>query len=536
MYSRFYGFAEKPFHVTPNPKFLYFAESHQKAIDALLYGIGERKGFISISGEAGTGKTTLLHHLLNILEPNIKTVFISQTRMTPKQLLKEILHRLHLNPKDQSKISLIRELNEYLVSALTQEGNLAILIDEAQSLSLEVLEELRMLSNLETTTSKLIQIVFVGQPELEDKLNSRELRQLKQRIAIRSQLRPLSEEESREYIHHRLRLVNRTASEIFSPEAIELICRHAGGIPRAINLLCDNVLLVGFRRREKRIPAATVKEVLSDRGMVLEDHADPAQPAAISKRRFPETITRKRFFASVGYGFAGILAVLFLIGAAIGYLSFSDKRIKYSLGGAEVAAGIDRTFTEKVEPGGMPEPEKTLPNPQEQKDDRNPASQKDEIPLGTAMRVDQNTPGTKIVSVGEGDTLYSILRMNYRHANTTLLDYLLELNPEIVDPNQVEVNDRIRVPVLDEEILIHASANGKFRIHLATFTKKIDAEKFKQGEMLRGQAVEIENRSVSSREIWYRLFIGEYDSKEESRKALNLLRKKGLLPFFLPVS
>ena len=142
-------------------------------------------------------------------------------------------------------------MNEHLLSTLSQEGNLAILIDEAQNLSLEVLEELRMLSNLETPNSKLIQIVFVGQPELETKLNSRELRQLKQRIAIRSQIRPLTADESRQYIDHRLRLVGKSAGEIFSPEAVTLIVRHAEGIPRTINLLCDNALLIGYRRRKK---------------------------------------------------------------------------------------------------------------------------------------------------------------------------------------------------------------------------------------------------------------------------------------------
>lgn len=196
MYTRFYGFSEKPFHVTPDPKFLFLTESHQKALDAILYGVGERKGFISISGEAGTGKTTILHHLLQTLSGNVKAVFINQTQVTPKQLLKEIVQKTGLTPKDQSKMSLIRQLNEYLVSALVEDGNLAILIDEAQNLNLEVMEELRMLSNLETRDSKLIQIAFVGQPELEEKLNSKELRQLKQRIAIRSQIRPLTGDES----------------------------------------------------------------------------------------------------------------------------------------------------------------------------------------------------------------------------------------------------------------------------------------------------------------------------------------------------
>ena len=168
MYTHFYGFSQKPFQVTPDPKFLFLTETHQNALEAVLYGIGERKGFISISGEAGTGKTTILHHILDTLDKSIKTVFITQTQITPKQLLKEITQKLQLSSRDQSKTSLIRQLNQCLLSTLSEQGNLAILIDEAQNLSLEVMEELRMLSNLETRTSKLIQIVFVGQPELEE--------------------------------------------------------------------------------------------------------------------------------------------------------------------------------------------------------------------------------------------------------------------------------------------------------------------------------------------------------------------------------
>lgn len=530
MYTRFFGFSEKPFHVTPDPKFLYLAESHQKALDALSYGISERKGFIAVSGEAGTGKTILLHHLLNTLDPKVKTVFISQSRMTPKQLLKEIIQKLRLTPKDQSKISLILQLNEYLVAGLAREENLAILMDEAQSLSVEILEELRMLSNLETSTSKLIQIALVGQPDLEEKLNSRELRQLKQRIAIRSQIRGLSAEESQEYIRHRLRLAGRIESEVFSPEAVELICRHAGGIPRSLNLLCDNALLVGFRRREKEVQAATVKEVLSDRGLVSPENEAVPPPAEVSARRSAKIITRKRFPASVRYGFTGILVVFFIIAAASGYLFLSNKKIKYGFGGAEVAAGIDGALTLKKEF----EPLSGTPflSSEQGVDRTNSALREKDPPSSAAVRTEPQRADEKIVSVVAGQTLYSILRTHYGHANATLVDYILKANPEITDPNLVEVDDRIHLPPLDEESLIQESSSGKFRIHLATFTRKVHAERFGQEGILRGKTVKIEKRSVSSEETWYRLYVGEYGDKEETRKALSILKKRGILGIY----
>jgi general secretion pathway protein A len=193
-------------------------------------------------------------------------------------------------------------LNQCLLSTLSEQGNLAILIDEAQNLSLEVMEELRMLSNLETRTSKLIQIVFVGQPELEEKLNSRDLKQIKQRIAIRSQIRPLTADEARQYIDHRLRLVGKSTGEVFSPEAVALIVRHAEGIPRTINLLCDHALLIGYRRKEKRIPVATAKEVLSNRGMMVEEKGKKIVGAPLRGARIRRSYPRDAFWESGGAG------------------------------------------------------------------------------------------------------------------------------------------------------------------------------------------------------------------------------------------
>ena len=529
MYTRFYGFSEKPFNVTPDPKFLFLTESHQKPLDSVLYGVGERKGFISISGEAGTGKTTILHHLLNTLDVNIKTVFINQTKITPKQLLKEIVHKLGLTQKDQSKMSLIRQLNESLVSALAQDGNLAILIDEAQNLNPDVMEELRMLSNLETSGSKLIQIVFIGQPELENKLNSKELRQLKQRIAIRSQIRPLTFDESREYVDHRLRLVGSSSKEIFNPEAVALICRHAEGIPRTINLLCDNALLIGFRRREKRIPAATVKEVLSDRGMVSEKKGKKSRPLEVSPSR-PALDRIKGFYPkSLYFGLLAALALIFILFAGMGHLNSLSERIHFGFLKNEAVATLERgeplkgDFSKPVEP----------PAPLDEKKEETPsvAEATEELRLPSVPMVEKKAT-VKTVSLEKGETLYSVLRRSYDQANATLLDYILELNPEIADPNSVKANDRIRLPILTEESLIRQSANGNFRIHLATFAQREFAERYKSQETLKGKVIQIEDRRVSSQEIWYRVFVGGYPSREESQKAIKILRGKGLLPLF----
>lgn len=265
MYNEFYGFSEAPFNISPDPNFLYQTPDHREALSSMIYGIVERKGFITITGEVGTGKTTLIYALLKNLQEKVKTVFIFHTHFTFKQLLKNILQELELPTVGEGEVDLLRQLNEYLIERLSKGENLAIIIDEAQNLSKEVMEGLRMLSNLETPKSKLLQIVLVGQPELEAKLDSPDLRQLKQRIEIRRRIRPLSPEECRKYIDHRLNLVGSSSVKVFTPEALSLICAYGKGIPRTINIICDNALLIGYAVSRRIIDADDiVKEVIRD--------------------------------------------------------------------------------------------------------------------------------------------------------------------------------------------------------------------------------------------------------------------------------
>lgn len=267
MYNDFYGFSEAPFNVTPDPKFLFQTPDHREALAAMIYGIRERKGFICITGEVGTGKTTLIYTLLKMLKglkENVKTVFIFHTNTTFEQLFRSILMELDVPIQEKGRAALMHLLNSYLIERLEHRENLVVIIDEAQSLSKDALEGLRMLSNLETARLKLLQIILVGQPELEAKLDSEDLRQLKQRIEIRRRIRPLSHEESAKYIEHRLNLVGSRSSKIFTPEALSLICDHANGIPRTINVICDNALLIGYGTSLKLIDVEIIREVLKD--------------------------------------------------------------------------------------------------------------------------------------------------------------------------------------------------------------------------------------------------------------------------------
>ena len=278
MYSQFYGFSEEPFNVTPDPRFLYLTPSHREALASMTYGIMERKGFISITGEVGTGKTTLVHTLLVKLDKHVKAVFIFHTHVSFEELLKTVMTELDIPILDGGKAGLLHALNESLIERLSQNENVALIIDEAQDLRKEVLEELRLLSNLETPKSKLLQIVLVGQPELEAKLDSPELRQLKQRIGIRRKIQPLSPEDCEKYIDHRLKQVGSSSRHVFTKDALALISGHSKGIPRTINTICDNAFLIGYGLSSKRIDGEIIREVLKDMG----------EPAVIPGKSQPE--------------------------------------------------------------------------------------------------------------------------------------------------------------------------------------------------------------------------------------------------------
>jgi general secretion pathway protein A len=276
MYTEFYGFSEKPFSVTPDPKFLFETPMHREALASMIYGITERRGFVVITGEVGTGKTTLIHTLFNRFEENVKAAFIFHTSITFVELLKNILDELSIPIDDPSKMGMHRTLNAYLVKKLAQDEIIAVIIDEAQNLSREVMEDLRMLSNLETNKSKLLQIVLVGQPELERQLQSEDLRQLRQRIWLKCRIQPLTEQESREYIGHRLSLVGSSA-KIFTTEALSMISQYAGGVPRTINVICENALLVGYAKSQRKIDGHIINEVLQDmEDFVMEKQMKPS--------------------------------------------------------------------------------------------------------------------------------------------------------------------------------------------------------------------------------------------------------------------
>lgn len=262
MYLKFYKLTELPFNITPDPRFLYFSQHHKAAYNHLLYGITARKGFIELTGEVGSGKTTLCRAILAALGPEIETALILNPSLTETQLLRAMVNDFGLEARGRDRLSYIETLNRFLLEKSREGKNVALFIDEAQDLTPQVMEQVRLLSNLETDQHKLVQIVLCGQPELKRRLAREDLRQLRQRITVRYHIPPLSIEDTGNYIRHRLQIAGANGSLRFLPGAVGKVHSFAKGTPRLINAVCDNALLAGYVRRTKAIDIECIGDAI----------------------------------------------------------------------------------------------------------------------------------------------------------------------------------------------------------------------------------------------------------------------------------
>jgi general secretion pathway protein A len=265
MYQDYYHLKKEPFHITPDPEFLFLSPSHKQALGSIVYGVRNKKGFVVITGEVGVGKTTILRsYLEGVAKQKTKIIYIFNSNVSFKNLLKTIYKELGLDAKTGDVVEMLNDLYQILMEEYKQGNTVLLIVDEAQNMPIETLENLRMLSNLETSKEKLIQIVLIGQYEFEEILNLYALRQLKQRIVIRSTIISLNEKESLAYIKHRLAKAAYNASPVFTKGAMKRIIKEAKGIPRNLNILCDNALITGFGYKIKPVNAKIVNEVITD--------------------------------------------------------------------------------------------------------------------------------------------------------------------------------------------------------------------------------------------------------------------------------
>ena len=265
MYLDYFGLGREPFHITPDPDFLFLSPSHKEAFATVVYGVEQRKGFVSLIGEVGTGKTTVLRAFLRRVEnTSVRPIYLFNPDLTFDELLRLIIRELGVEVQGNTTQELLDRLNWVLIEEYKANKNVALIVDEAQNIPVDTLERLRMLSNLETSSDKLIQIVLVGQPELQQKLDLHQLRQLKQRIAVRAHIDPLSRTESLQYMQYRLHTAGCIRSDVFTQGALRTIVRHAKGNPRRTNVLCDNALIAAFGSGEYSVSSKTVKAVIAD--------------------------------------------------------------------------------------------------------------------------------------------------------------------------------------------------------------------------------------------------------------------------------
>jgi len=414
MYQNFYHLKKEPFHITPDPEFLFLSPSHKEALGSIIYGVKNRKGFVVITGEVGVGKTTILRsYLEKIDKPKVRIIYLFNANITFKNLLRTIYKELGLDVKTDDIVEMLDRLYHILMEEYKQGNTVLIIVDEAQNMPIETLENLRMLSNLETSKDKLLQIVLIGQYEFEKILDLHKLRQLKQRIAIRSTIIPLTEEESMDYVKHRLAKVAVNQGEVFTQGALKRIVKVAKGIPRNLNVLCDNALITGFGYKIKPVNTKIVKEVIVD--------FSGKEKTPLWKWVIPP---------------AALL--VFIVGL---FLVYSYK-------------GQISSKNENPAPSQTtdPTPTKEEMKPSEDKPDISQTEQS--IPSKVEMKLTEvkiiPEPAKKsspvIRTVKKGDSLYKLTRNVYGYADVKLVAWVKQNNPWIKDINNLPVGGEIVFP------------------------------------------------------------------------------------------
>jgi general secretion pathway protein A len=352
MYKQFYGFKEHPFKLTPDPEFLYLSPIHKKALLYLTYGLETKKGFIQLTGEIGSGKTTVIRSLLKNLHKEVKVAYIVNPKLTFNELFRTMLSQLSIITSDseESKERLLDKFHQYLIDQAQKECPVVVILDEAQNIEPPVLEEIRLLSNLETDKDKLLQIIFVGQPELRDIFSRPELRQLKQRISTSVHIEPLSQTEMENYIDHRMRVAGSGGSVVFEKKACKEIYLYSKGIPRLINIACDAVLLSGYVKEKKVFDGSMVREVILELDTDVIRETTPAEPSnnpgtgtmpkpKVRRSQWKAALALTLLFAAIAAGVTSLFWQQF-IRKNIGNITSVNKKSQSVMPGPESDANL----------------------------------------------------------------------------------------------------------------------------------------------------------------------------------------------------
>ncbi len=568
MYTAYFGLREQPFNVTPDPRFFYATPGHEEVYANLLYGIRERKGFIALVSEPGTGKTTLLYRIMRELEPAVHTAFFYNTNLTFDELLDFVCSDFGLQTQAGRRLEKIQALNQFLLTRLEEGGTAVLIIDEAHNLADDVWENLRLLSNFETASKKLLQIVLVGQPELAKKLGRPESRQLKQRIAIYCRLDRLKVQAVGPFIDHRLRVAGCTRQDLFTPEAIRRIAVYSDGIPRLINTICDNALRIAYGTAQQTIGETIIEEVADDlllrreepqvayekpseeealrnaqiayRERGLPDRTDavgtadrgvtttpqngleevPQAPAAEISRSWSRRLT--------WVGIAISIVLLLRVGSVLIFPQQMRARIA-DPSSIDSRAPIEQ---ERDKPGGQASPPITPdPSARPTRDEpgvqesspiilspsslppteQHPESPKAETPepLSPTQSTDfsEEKWQGQSVTITRGDTITAIVFKVYGNYNVLAFDLIKEFNPHIADLDRIAVGEQVWLPFLTRETLLRKQADGSYHLIIGSFHREGEAERVARTARRQGYAVTITQRRMSGTHLLHRVEI-----------------------------
>jgi general secretion pathway protein A len=544
MYTAHFGCRERPFDITADPRFLYANPAHEEAYAAILHGIQGRRGCIALVGEAGTGKTTLLHEVLANLDEPSRTVLFDKTTLTFEELLDFTCREFDLPVTNGRLLEKIQALNEFLLERQRAGGTGVLIIDEAQNLTNEVLENLRLLSNFEAANEKLLQLVLVGQPELAHKLEQSTLRQLKQRIAVRCQLDRLRLEDVGPFILHRLRVAGCERQDIFTPDAVERIASYSAGIPRLINTICDNAMLIAYGAGSSTVSKEAVEEAAHDLRLVEnapspialdERSAMTAHELKIIQRPDVTTSSKKAVRAPLPFvqqssrpwlrPVLGMLGLTVMVGFLLRFEA-TPTALRQT-----VARVVD--LGPSVSPLGAEQSTVAFDHQQEERISSSPAPQLASLPLSQESEsprqatIPEETTAKPAISVsplptpsfaanewkGEtitivrGDTISHLVLKLYGNSSMLAFDLIKELNPHIEDLNRIAVGEKILFPTLTRETLVRPQPDGSSWLILGAFHNEEEAENLAEKVRRDGYVGAVSQQRVFGSRSLYRVTV-----------------------------
>lgn len=528
MYRDFFGLKIKPFSITPDPRFLYMSPGHKEALAHLLYGIKEASGFVVITGEVGTGKTTILNAFLLKLPPRMPKVVVKNPHIQPENLYFLLGEAIGM-PEEKRRRENVHEYEERLKAT----GGVVLIVDESQGLSVEMLEEIRLLSNLETTNEKLVQIMLLGQQELNEKLKSPQLRQLKQRIGLKYHIPPLDSNETGDYIDHRLRVAGYEPREkpIFTASALGEIYRYSKGFPRLINIVCDNVLLAAYTENISQISASMVRKVVVDLESTYGKSV--SKPSSLLRG---STGSRSGVWLKIAVGFG-----LCLILAAGGWTLYSlgirpsgqpdpvVSRIETASPEKKLEKSVE-TLPKVVPPEPVKPQERVIPSAQD-KTLRKPIKEKvvirdegavsDEPPIPPSLGDAQQRVEGTFVTVSVGDTIAELAAGHYGRVDAGILRAIKQANPSIENIDLIYEGQQIFMP----EIKI--AARVLYSVSVASYHSVTEAKAVFLDLLSKGYEATIYPYLDTQENTWYRITIGTFGAKPDAISYSAQLKEKG---------